>query len=59
MDGSSNSTGVGVGLVLTSPEGVVAEYALRFEFPTTNNGVEYEALIVGLKIAKELKVDRL
>ena len=35
------------------------EYALRFEFPATNNGAEYEALIAGLKIAKELGVDRL
>ena len=59
MDGSSNISGTGVGLILINPEGIIAEYALRFEFPAINNGAEYEALIVGLKITKELEVDRL
>ena len=59
MDGSSNSAGAGAGLVLVNPEGIIVEYALHFEFSTTNNGVEYEALITKLKIARELKVDRL
>ena len=35
------------------------EYVLCFEFSATNNGVEYETLIAGLRIAKELEVDRL
>ena len=47
------------GLILVNPDGIIVEYALRFEFPVINNGAEYEALIVGLRIAKELKVDRL
>ena len=37
----------------------MAEYALRFSFKTSNNQAEYEALIVGLRIAKDLKVDKL
>ena len=41
VDGSSNMAGAGAGLILTSPEGVIVEYALRFEFPATNNGAEY------------------
>ena len=57
MDGSSNSTEAGVGLVLVSPEGVIIEYALRFEFSAINNGAKYEALIVRLKIIRKLKVD--
>ena len=57
VDGSSNMSGAGAGLILISLEGIVAEYALRFEFPTTNNGAEYEALIAGLRIVKELGVD--
>ena len=44
---------------MVNPDGIIAEYALRFEFPVTNNGAEYEALIAGLRIAKELEVDRL
>ena len=59
MDGSSNMSGTGAGLILISPGGIIAEYALHFEFLATNNGAKYEALIAGLKIAKELGVDRL
>ena len=59
MDGSSNASGASARLILVNPKGIIAEYALRFEFSATNNGAEYEALIAGLKIDKELKVDRL
>ena len=34
-------------------------YALRFKFKASNNEAEYEALIVGLKLAKEMKVESL
>ena len=33
--------------------------ALRFGFKASNNEVEYEALIAGLKLAKEMKVESL
>ena len=33
--------------------------ALRFRFKASNNKVEYEALIAGLKLAKEMKVQSL
>ena len=61
VDGASNSKGSGVGLIIVGPDGFVAEYALRFSFEATNNQVEYEALITGLKLiahleAKNLKV---
>ena len=59
VDGSSNMSGAGVGLILISPEGIITEYALHFEFSAMNNGAEYEALIAGLRIVKELGVDRL
>lgn len=59
IDGSSNPEGGGAGLVLTSPDGVIAEYALRFGFPVTNNEAEYEALVTGLKLTKELGIRRL
>ena len=57
MDGLSNAFGVGTGLILVNPKEIIIEYVLRFEFPTTNNESKYEALIVGLKIAKELEAD--
>lgn len=59
VDGASNSQGSGAGLILASPEGVVTEYALHFLFPATNNQVEYEALLSGMKLARELRVKRL
>ncbi|GKA90625.1 reverse transcriptase domain-containing protein [Tanacetum coccineum] len=34
-------------------------YALRFEFETTNNEAEYEALLAGPRLAKEMKIHEL
>lgn len=55
VDGSSTKGKCGVGVVLISPEGIALQYALRFDFDTTTNEVEYEALLVGLNIASRLK----
>ena len=59
MDGSSNDGGSGANLILISPEGHQMHCALRFGFKASNNEAEYEALIVGLKLAKEIKVESL
>lgn len=59
MNGLSNSLGSGASLVLTGPEGDVNEYGLHFKFPATNNEIEYEALITGFKIVKEVGVQYL
>ncbi|XP_019701442.1 uncharacterized protein [Elaeis guineensis] len=56
VDGSSNTTGSGVGLILTSPDGVVMEYVLQFGFFASNNEAEYEALVTGLRMVKVLSV---
>ncbi|XP_073098830.1 uncharacterized protein [Elaeis guineensis] len=56
IDGASNAQGSGAGLILTNSEEVVTEYALRFNFKASNNQAKYEALLVGLKIAKELEI---
>ncbi|GJX31842.1 reverse transcriptase domain-containing protein [Tanacetum coccineum] len=58
-DGTSNSDGSGESLILVSPEGKEYTYALRFKFNTTNNEAEYEALLAGVRIAKEMKVQEL
>ena len=47
MDGASNFQKSDVSLILTSPEGFIAEQALRFNFNIFNNDAEYEALTVG------------
>ena len=59
VDGASNAQGSGAGLILTSPEGIDIEYALRFGFHTSNNEAEYEAVIAGLDLAHSLEVDQL
>ena len=59
VDGASNAQGSGAGLILTSPEGIDIEYALRFGFHTSNNEAEYEAVIAGLNLAHSLEVDQL
>ena len=59
VDGASNAQGSEAGLILTSPEGIDIEYALRFGFHTSNNEAEYEAVIAGLNLAHSLEVDQL
>ncbi|GJT93782.1 reverse transcriptase domain-containing protein [Tanacetum coccineum] len=58
-DGSSCIDGFGAGLILTNSEGVEFTYAMRFRFEATNNEVEYEALIAGLRIAEQMGVKNL
>jgi len=41
------------------PLGVRMRYAIRIHFPISNNVVEYEALVNGLRIAIELGIRRL
>ena len=59
VDGASNVQGSEAGLILTSPEGIDIEYALRFGFCTSNNEAEYEAVIAGLNLTHSLEVDQL
>ncbi|XP_052624863.1 uncharacterized protein LOC128132371 [Lactuca sativa] len=53
-DGASSREGSGAGLILTIPEGEEVTYALRFDFHTSNNEAEYEALLAGLRLAKQM-----
>ncbi|XP_052724060.1 uncharacterized protein LOC128193908 [Vigna angularis] len=59
VDGSSNKRGGGVGIVLEGLDDLIVEQAITFKFPASNNQAEYEALIVGLSLAKEFTVTRL
>jgi len=54
VDGSSNQQGSGAGVILEGPNGLLIEQALRFAFKVRNNQAEYEALIVGMLLAKEM-----
>ncbi|XP_019176175.1 PREDICTED: uncharacterized protein LOC109171578 [Ipomoea nil] len=57
-DGSSNSKGCGGGVVLVTPEGFRAYYAIRFHFKLSNNEAEYEALLNGLRLAVGLRAEK-
>ncbi|GJS13672.1 reverse transcriptase domain-containing protein [Tanacetum coccineum] len=48
--------GSGAGLILIAPDDVKYSYALRLNFSNSNNDAEYEALLAGLRIAKEMQV---
>ena len=50
VDGAANTQGSGAGLILTSPDGIDTEYALRFGFRASNNEAEYETVIAGLNL---------
>ncbi|RDX88227.1 pol, partial [Mucuna pruriens] len=59
VDGSSNRAGSGAGVILEGPTGAFIEQSLHFEFKASNNQAEYEALLAGMKLAKEIGVRRL
>ena len=59
VDGATNSQGSGVGLIMTSLDGIDVEYALRFGFQASNNEVEYEAVIAGLNLAHSMEANQL
>jgi ribonuclease HI len=59
FDGSLMKIGAGAGLLFISPLGKHVRYVLRLHFPASNNVVEYEALVNGLRIVVGLGVRRL
>ena len=54
VDGASNQKGSGVGLVLISPEKIIIEKSLRFDFSATNNEAEYEALMMEMAMVQRM-----
>ncbi|XP_060961981.1 uncharacterized protein LOC133032149 [Cannabis sativa] len=59
VDGASNTEGSSGRIILISPNNFKVHAALRFEFSASNNEAEYEALIAGLKLAIEMKIEYL
>ena len=49
----------GARVVLISPEREILKYAIRLQFSTTNNEVEYEVLLTRLSLVKALKAKNL
>ena len=47
----------GIGVVLQSLEGDKLKYKAHLQYQTTNNEVEYEALLKGLELARSVEAD--
>jgi hypothetical protein len=60
FNGSKNTDSADAGVVLISSKGDRLRYALRLNFkPCTNNVAEYDALLHGMRAAKEMSISRL
>ena len=53
-DGSSAQKRGGVGINIVTPDGEMLRYRVQLKFPTTNNEVEYEGILMGLRLRKAL-----
>jgi ribonuclease HI len=56
FDGASSSEGAGAGVVFISPCQEVVSLSYKLEFEATNNVAEYEALVLGMRAAKEMGI---
>ena len=56
VDGASSAKGVGVRIVIITPEGILLEHSFRLEFNASNNEAEYETLLAGLRTVSRLEV---
>lgn len=52
FDGACSKEGSGVGVPFVSPSGITFKYSFLLAFQCTNNTAEYEALLLGLEVAK-------
>ena len=59
VDGSANKLQSGAGILLVAPGGEKFMRALRFKFPASNNQAEYEALIAGMELARDMDIKHL
>jgi ribonuclease HI len=58
FDSSLNLEGAGACVLLNSPQGDHLKYVLQIHYKASNNDVEYEALIHGLRIIVSLGIKR-
>jgi ribonuclease HI len=59
FDGTINFEGASTGVLFISPQGEQLKYVLQIHYKASNNSVEYEALIHGLRIAVSLGIKQL
>jgi ribonuclease HI len=59
FDGAYSREGVGAGMVFVSPLQEIMSLSYKLEFETNNNVVEYEALVSGLRAAKDMGIEEI
>ena len=56
FDGVMNRYGIGIEVLLITPNGSHVPLAIKLSFEATNNMAEYEACIIGMETLQELEV---
>jgi ribonuclease HI len=56
FDGASSNIGAGAGVVFKSPSQETISLSYKLQFEVSNNVAEYEALVLGLRAAKEMGI---
>jgi ribonuclease HI len=56
FDGASSREGAGDGVVFVSPTQETISLSYKMEFEATNNVAEYEALVLGLRAARDMGI---
>ena len=58
VDGALNCRGAGVRIILISLKGIRVEKSFWLGFHVSNNEAKYEALLMGLRMSKQIGEDR-
>jgi ribonuclease HI len=59
FDGACSREGAGAGVVFVSPAQETISLSYKLEFEATNNVAEYEALVLGLRAAREMGIQEI
>ena len=49
----------GARIIIVTPDGEMLRYGVQLKFPATNNEVEYEGILTGLRLGKALRAKNL
>lgn len=59
VDGATNGTGGGGGIILELPKGLITEHTLHFGFNASNNAAGYEVVLVGLDLVGSTRAKKI
>ena len=59
IDGAYGAQWSGIEIILIGPSKVIIKYTVQIKYNATNNIAEYEALLMGLRLAIEVRAEHL